>query len=152
VKDGQVYASRVGGTAPRDSIDRGLKPFIKAWGTQRSPVWSPDGSRLAFVSMRGNHSFIGVLDVKARRVTFMAPSVDFDDAPVWSPDGRQIAFTRRPGLPFGQQGQVGIGSIGNPSGPASGRRVARSVRRHAAGGRGLREPGRAGGPARPARR
>ncbi len=120
VKDGQVYAASVSRTAPADSIQRGLKPFIKAWGTQRSPRWSPDGSRLAFVSMRGNHSFIGVLDVKARKVTFMAPSVDFDDAPAWSADGKEIVFTRRPGLPFGQQGQQGVGSIGNPSGPASG--------------------------------
>jgi dipeptidyl aminopeptidase/acylaminoacyl peptidase len=120
VKDGQIYRSLVRPATARDSMDAGLKPFVKAWGTQRNPRWSPDGSRLAFVSFRTNHSFIGVLDVKARTVTFMAPGVDFDDAPVWSPDGTQIAFTRRPGLPFGQQGQVGIGSLGNPSGPASG--------------------------------
>ncbi|MBC7895329.1 MAG: S9 family peptidase [Cytophagaceae bacterium] len=119
VKDGQVYASRIG-VAVKDSIDRGLKPYIKAWGTQRTPRWSPDGSRLAFVSARQNHSFIGVLDVKKRSVMFMAPSVDFDDAPEWSPDGREVAFTRRPGTPFGSQGQVAVNSIGNPSGPASG--------------------------------
>ncbi|MCC6318912.1 MAG: prolyl oligopeptidase family serine peptidase [Gemmatimonadaceae bacterium] len=119
VKDGQVFAARIG-TATRDSVDRGLKPLIKAWGTQRSPRWSPDGSHLAFVSVRQNHSFIGVLDLKKRTVTFMAPGVDFDDAPVWSPDGREIAFTRRPGTPFGAQGQQNVGSIGNPSGPASG--------------------------------
>ncbi|MEW5914832.1 MAG: prolyl oligopeptidase family serine peptidase [Gemmatimonadota bacterium] len=120
VKDGQIYRSSTRMSAARDSMDLGLKPFIKAWGTQRSPRWSPDGSRLAFVTMRGNHSFIGVYDVKSRSVTYLAPSVDFDDAPVWSPDGKEIAFTRRPGLPFGQQGQVSSNSIGNPSGPASG--------------------------------
>ena len=120
VQEGQIYAARVGSAVTKDSVDRGFKPLIKAWGTQRSPKWSPDGSKLAFVSFRQNHSFVGVLDVKTRTVTFMAPSVDFDDAPVWSSDSREIAFTRRPGLPFGQQGQAGIGSIGNPSGPAAG--------------------------------
>jgi dipeptidyl aminopeptidase/acylaminoacyl peptidase len=121
VKDGQVYRALVRAPgATRDSVDLGLKPFIKAWGTQRTPRWSPDGSKLAFVSMRGNHSFIGVLDLRSHGVTYLAPSVDFDDAPAWSPDGREIAFVRRPGQPFGQQAQVGIGSLGNPSGPASG--------------------------------
>ncbi|MGQ0640888.1 MAG: S9 family peptidase [Gemmatimonadaceae bacterium] len=127
IKDGQIYRSyiRASSAAPRDSIDLGLKPLVKAWGTQRSPRWSPDGSRLAFVSMRGNHSFIAVYDVKKRSVSYLAPSVDFDDAPAWSPDGKEIAFTRRPGLPFGQQGQVSSNSIGNPSGPASGQGASR---------------------------
>lgn len=125
IKDGQVYSARVRSAGIKDSTDLGLKPFIKAWGTQRSPRWSPDGSRLAFVSMRGNHSFIGVYDMKARRVSFLAPSVDFDDAPTWSPNGKEIVFTRRPGLPFGQQGQVSSNSIGNPSGPASGQGASR---------------------------
>ena len=120
VKDGQIYRSFTRPAATRDSIDLGLKPYIKAWGTQRNLSWSPDGSRLAFVSARGNHSFIAVYEVKTKRVTYLAPSVDFDDAPSWSPDGKEIVFTRRPGQPFGQQGQVSSNSIGNPSGPASG--------------------------------
>ncbi len=120
VKDGQVYGARLTPAGPRDSIDRGLKPLIKAWGSQRTPRWSPDSKFLAFVSVRQNHSFVGVLAVANRSVTFMAPSVDYDDAPTWSPDARQLAFTRRPGQAFGQQGHTGIGSIGNPSGPAAG--------------------------------
>src|SRR5688572_31686387 len=60
-------------------------------------------------------------DVATRTVGYVTPSVDFDALPTWSADGKQIAFTRRPGLPFGRQGQVGAGaaSLGNPGGPAS---------------------------------
>lgn len=65
-------------------------------GGQGNVRWSPDGSRFAFVSDRGDHSFIGVYDVAARSVRYLAPSVDSDGAPVWSPDGTRIAFIRVP--------------------------------------------------------
>jgi dipeptidyl-peptidase 4 len=119
-QDSQIYVYAIS-RAPRDSIARGLKPLIRAWGRNLSPRWSPDGSRLAFVSLRDNHAFVGVYDVAKRRVTFMAPSVDFDVSPSWSADGKRLAFVRRPGTPFGQQAQRGDGSIGNPNGPATGR-------------------------------
>jgi dipeptidyl aminopeptidase/acylaminoacyl peptidase len=119
-RDGQIYHARVarGATA---AIDTAGVPFIKEWGRQSNPVWSPDGSKIAFVSTRENHALIGVYDMKTRRVEFMAPSVDFDGSPVWSADGKRIAFIRRPGTPFGQQAQQGNGGIGNPAGPAAGR-------------------------------
>jgi dipeptidyl-peptidase-4 len=119
-KDGQLFRARTarGSNAP---VDTGGVPFIKEWGRQSNAQWSPDGSKLAFVSTRDNHAFIGIYDMKSRKVDFVAPSVDFDGSPVWSPDGKQIAFTRRPGTPFGQQTQQGQGGIGNPAGPAAGR-------------------------------
>jgi dipeptidyl-peptidase-4 len=121
VKDGQIYMARVAQPAPADSVQRGEKPFIKAWGRQANPRWSPDGSKIAFVSDRENHSFIAIYDLKTRTVNYVSPSVDCDGSPTWSADGRQIAFLRRPGVPFGRQAQQGSGSIGNPPGPAVGR-------------------------------
>src|SRR5687768_15661380 len=127
VKDGQIYRGRVNPAAAPDSVDRGQKSFIKAWGRQSNPRWSPDGSKIAFMSDRGNHSFIAIYDAKTHAVSYLAPGVDFDGAPTWSPDGKQIAFTRRPGTPFGAQSQEGQGGIGNPPGPAGGGAAARSV-------------------------
>ncbi|MGH7461109.1 MAG: S9 family peptidase [Longimicrobiales bacterium] len=121
VKDGQIYRVRTLQAVVRDSMDRGLKPYIRQFGTQATPRWSPDGSKIAFVSNRGDHSFIGIYDVATRRVDYVSPSVDCDANPVWSPDGKRIAFTRRPGTPFGLQAQQGQGGIGNPPGPATGR-------------------------------
>ncbi|HET9274682.1 MAG TPA: prolyl oligopeptidase family serine peptidase, partial [Gemmatimonadales bacterium] len=62
-----------------------------------SPVWSPDGGRIAFVSNRMDHAFIGVYADSATPITWISPSFDRDGSPRWSPDGKRIAFIRRPG-------------------------------------------------------
>nr|ADC35840.1 peptidase S9 prolyl oligopeptidase [uncultured bacterium 89] len=67
---------------------------VHARGNAHSLHWSPDGSRLAFVSDRGNHSFIGVFDPAAKSLRYLDPSVDLDSQPVWSPDSKQVAFIR----------------------------------------------------------
>jgi dipeptidyl-peptidase 4 len=136
VKEGQIYRARVTPVRPAAAMDRGEEPFIKAWGTNTAPRWSPDGKRIAFVSSRVDHSFIGIYDVATRTVKYMAPGVDRDTSPAWSHDGKQIAFIRRPGLPFGQQAQQGSGGIGLPNGPA--------FNPNAQGGRGGAQ-GRGGG-------
>ncbi|HLI84404.1 MAG TPA: alpha/beta fold hydrolase [Bryobacteraceae bacterium] len=89
VRKGQVWwASLDGSHAPEQA-------FVTR-GELESPVWSPDGARLAFVSQRGDHSFAGVYDISARRLVYLDPSTDFDSDPVWSPDAQSVAFRREP--------------------------------------------------------
>lgn len=81
--------------APLDG-SKAAERLIHARGSAQELRWSPDGSRLAFVSSRGTHSFIGVYDESAKTLQFLSPAVDRDRSPSWSPDGTRVAFIRIP--------------------------------------------------------
>ena len=90
IKDNQVW------TAPLDGKGKAERLFFDR-GKDSDLHWSPDGTRLAFVSVRTDHSFIGIFAGKKKPLAYVSPSTGYDSSPRWSPDGTRIAFVRRPG-------------------------------------------------------
>jgi dipeptidyl aminopeptidase/acylaminoacyl peptidase len=74
--------------------DESAKKMFEIRGQVASPAWSPDGNLLAFASLRGDHSFIGIYDPKAASIRFLEPSIDRDIEPRWSADSKQLAYIR----------------------------------------------------------
>jgi dipeptidyl aminopeptidase/acylaminoacyl peptidase len=89
-RDRGLWAVPIDGSSP-------AKRFFYARGEAGAPEWSPDGTRLAFVSNRGDHSFIGIYTNESTPILYLAPSTSRDSSPRWSPDGKRIVFVRRPG-------------------------------------------------------
>ena len=90
VKDRAIWSVPVDGSSP-------AKRFFYARGECGTAQWSPDGTRLAFVSNRGDHSFIGIYTNDSTPILYLAPSTSRDSSPRWSPDGKRLVFVRRPG-------------------------------------------------------
>ena len=79
-----------------DLHDSSAKPsqLFHGRGSFGSLVWSPDSAHLTFVSHRGDHSFIGIYSLAAKRLSYLDPGTEQDENPAWSPDSKQIAFIR----------------------------------------------------------
>ena len=138
VRDGQIHRAKVTPVRPASDVDRGEKPFIKAWGEQTGPKWSPDGRKIAFVSLRTDHSFVVVYDMATRTVKYMSPSVDFDSSPMWSGDGKSVVYSMGGSLWLQAQQAArhrAGGGVSAKSGRAgNGRRRLRTRRRGAVAG------------------
>ena len=56
------------------------------------PVWSPDGTRLAFWSLRDGNAEIYTMNADGSGVRRLTNDLARDAGPAWSPDGTRIAF------------------------------------------------------------
>ena len=86
----QIWSVPIDGSTPATQL-------FFARGSNGDPQFSPDGSRVAFVSNRGDHAFVGIYADTDTPIAWIAPTTNRDASPRWSPDGARLAFVRRPG-------------------------------------------------------
>lgn len=57
-----------------------------------SPVWSPDGKKISYVSFEGNRAAIYMQDLATGKRQILSKAPGINGAPAWSPDGKKIAL------------------------------------------------------------
>jgi Tol biopolymer transport system component len=58
------------------------------------PAWSPDGGKIAFVTLGDNNMYL--IDPDGSDEVNLTQGLSADDGPTWSPDGSRIAFSTAP--------------------------------------------------------
>jgi len=66
-------------------------------GINGSPIWSPDGRRMAMTLSKDGNSEIYVMDIASKQLRRLASHRAIDVEPSWSPDGTQIIFSSERG-------------------------------------------------------
>jgi Tol biopolymer transport system component len=107
---------------PASAAPPRLLPFEDAW-----PVWSPDGTKIAFTRLHTPRTLteLLVVDVRTKKVTKLAQST-YQPAPSWSPDGTHIAY-QAGGDVYVTDLKGARRRIGKGTGPAYGPALARVV-------------------------
>jgi TolB protein len=77
-----------------NSDGSGLVQLTNNLADDGQPTWSPDASKIAFVSTRnGGGLEIYVMNADGTAVVRLTDQLDTDASPAWSPDGSRIAFS-----------------------------------------------------------
>jgi len=74
------------------SVEDGSVRRLTAGDKDRSPRWSPDGRRIAFVSDRSGQSQIWVIELGGGEAYRLHTKEAVQSEPVWAPDGKRIYF------------------------------------------------------------
>lgn len=91
---GQPYAATISAHPP---VSAGkAERLFSIRGSLSDPQFSPDGSKIAFTNMRGDHGFVVIYDLNAKHINYASPAFAYDGQPAWSPDGAHLAFIRTP--------------------------------------------------------
>jgi TolB protein len=85
VSGGRVYRA--------DSDGEGITPITPTGQTALSPVWAPDGQRIAYTQLGEGRGGV-VVQALSNGATFMAPGSQtaLNITPAFAPDGRTLAF------------------------------------------------------------
>lgn len=86
MKQGNNYALHVA-----DSDGHNAQPVIEYTEPIISPAWSPDGSKLAYVSFENKKPVVYVQTLATRERKAVANFKGSNSAPAWSPDGSKLA-------------------------------------------------------------
>jgi len=94
--DGKKIAIAAHGDIFAASAKTGGEPqrLTTSDSAESSPAWSPDSSKLVYLSERDGGSSLYLYDFATNSEHALTHGIDIDNSATWSPDGKSVAFLR----------------------------------------------------------
>ena len=93
-----TFASPAGVEIYTSNTDGSERKPVATQGYDLLPVWSPDGTRIAFTSLRGAQVRDGyqiwVMNADGSNLKAVTSNAYVNEYPVWSPDSKQLAYSQ----------------------------------------------------------
>ncbi len=95
-----IFSTRIAFVAKRngryelhvaDATGQRSNVALASWHPILSPAWSPDGGRIAYVSLESKKPVVYMHDLASGRREVLANFRGSNSAPAWSPDGKRLA-------------------------------------------------------------
>jgi Tol biopolymer transport system component len=109
--DAEIYVMNADGSSAVNLTNSDIDPRCDCMVQNGDPAWSPDGSRIAFLSDRDGDNDIYVMNADGTNVVNVTNNNVGEGELAWSPDGSRIASST------GGQAEVGI-YVANADGSA----------------------------------
>ena len=87
IKQGHYYRLQVA-----DADGQNVQTILKSHEPLISPAWSPDGSKIAYVSFENQKPVVYVQSMTTGKRRILADFKGSNSAPAWSPDGTKVAL------------------------------------------------------------
>jgi len=108
-RGGDIWVWPASGGEVRRIVESGFR------GGNGNPVWSPDGTRIAFTKGQSGYSQVGVVEVATGEVTPITYEPNEHGGVSWSPDGRRLVYVRNDDVGMSQDVVVarsdGLGEV-----------------------------------------
>ena len=92
IRDKNLYFNRLYTLEISDADGQNIRKILQSYSPILTPRFSPDGKKIAYVSLGNHQASIHLLDLRTAKDRLLTDYPGINGAPSWNPDGKRLAI------------------------------------------------------------